>query len=187
MRRRGEGAKGGRGVIALALVLVACGEQKIEPTASFADLPKMPSDQVIVGFQQYITEGGKNKATLIGDTAYLFEDSAKAKVKNIKMTLYDEAGKESAKVTALAGDVYTGTRRMTARGNVVLTTTEGRQIRSEELNYDPNTHRIWSNLPTTQRYQGGTLSGSSFDADDKFVNVRIMNARSTGGGMKFNF
>lgn len=166
----------------------ACGDKANKtPTASYAELPKLPSDQVIVGFEQYVTQNGKNKATLLGDTAYMFEDSAVAKVAGVRMTIYDEAGRVNAKVKSRTGDFFTGTQRMIARGNVVLTTNDGRQIESEEIYYDPQTHRIWSTKPTVQRYQGGTFAGSSFDADDQFVNVRINNARSSGGGFKINF
>lgn len=175
--------------VSLSLTLFsACGDRdNIEPNASFAELPKLPSDQVIVGFAQYVTQSGKNKATLLGDTAYVFEDSAVAKVTGVRMTIYDEAGRVNAKVKARTGDFFTGTQRMIARGNVVLTTNAGRQIESEEIYYDPQSHRIWSTKPTRQRYQGGVLSGSSFDADDQFVNVRINNARSSGGGFKITF
>jgi hypothetical protein len=31
------------------------------------------------------------------------------------------------------------------------------------------------------------VSGSGFEADDKFVNVRITDARSTGGGLRLEF
>lgn len=185
--RFGDGVIKRWGVVLCALTL-GCGDKEAkQPMASFSELPKLPADQVIIGFEQYMTQAGIKKAVLFGDTAYLFEDSAMAKVKGIKMTLFDEKGKESARVTARAGDVFTNTQRMNARGNVVLTTTEGRRIESEEMNYDPNSHRIWSTKATTQRFQGGTLAGTSFDADDKFVNVRIVGARSRGGGFKITF
>ena len=172
---------------ALALLAIACDRQTASPTAD-AGFKMLAADQVIVGFQQYATERGLNKAIMRGDTAYIYEDSSLAKVKKVDLVLYDEAGKVSARLTSKAGRLNTFTQAMTATGNVVLITeSDGRRIETEELHYDPTTHRVWSNVHTTQRHQGGVLSGSGFEADDKFNNVRITGARSTGGGFRINF
>ena len=37
------------------------------------------------------------------------------------------------------------------------------------------------------REGASTLRGSGFEADDQFVNVRVTNARSSGGGMRIQF
>jgi LPS export ABC transporter protein LptC len=149
---------------------------------------KLPADQVITGFEQYVSENGLNKAIMRGDTAFIFEDSSVAHVKTVNLVLYDEAGKVNARVTSKSGRLNTFSQAMTATGNVVLITeTDGRRIETEELNYDPTTHRVWSTVRTVQRHQGGVLTGNGFEADDKFQNVRIHGARSTGGGFRINF
>ncbi|MGQ0561873.1 MAG: LPS export ABC transporter periplasmic protein LptC [Gemmatimonadota bacterium] len=171
----------------LAGLLTGCGSPAADPTASAA-FRQLPSDQVILGFEQYVSERGLNKAILTGDTAFVFEDSSVAHVKDVNLVLYDEAGQVSARLTSDAGRLNTFTQAMTATGDVVLITeTDGRRIETEELHYDPNTHRIWSDVRTTQRHQGGVLTGTGFEADDKFYNVRIINARSTGGGLRIEF
>ena len=173
--------------ILLALLAIACDRQTSAPTAD-AGFKMLAADQVIVGFQQYVSEKGLNKAILRGDTAYIYEDSSLAKVQKVDLVLYDEAGKVSARLTSKAGRLNTQTQGMTAIGNVILITeSDGRRIETEELHYDPTTHRVWSTVPTTQRHQGGVLTGTGFEADDKFYNVRITGARSTGGGFRINF
>ena len=175
--------------LALALALAfasGCDRQTAAPVAD-AGFQALPADQVIVGFQQYVSEHGLNKAIMKGDTAFIYEDSSLAKVRKVNLVLYDEAGKVSARLTSKSGVLNTFTQGMVARGNVVLVTETGRQIETEELHYDPTTHRIWSNVHTTQRHQGGVLTGTGFEADDKFNNVRITGARSTGGGFRINF
>ena len=173
---------------ALALLCLACETQTSAVTGDAAGFQSLPADQVIVGFQQYVSERGLNKAIMRGDTAYIYEDSSLAKVKDVNLVLYDEAGKVSARLTSERGRLNTYTQAMVATGNVILITeTDGRRIETEELHYDPTTHRVWSNVKTTQRYQGGVLTGTGFEADDKFYNVRITGARSTGGGFRINF
>jgi LPS export ABC transporter protein LptC len=173
--------------LALALALAGCDRQAAAPVAD-AGFKTLNADQVIVGFEQYVSEGGLNKAIMKGDTAYVYEDSSLAKVRKVDLVLYDEAGKVSARLTSKAGRLNTFTQGMVSTGNVVLITEkDGRRIETEELHYDPTTHRIWSDVHTTQRHQGGVLSGTGFEADDKFYNVRITGARSTGGGFRINF
>jgi LPS export ABC transporter protein LptC len=174
-------------VVLLALLTIACDRQTAAPAAD-AGFKMLAADQVIVGFQQYVTERGLNKAIMRGDTAYIYEDSSLAKVQKVDLVLYDEAGKVSARLTSKAGRLNTFSQAMTASGNVILITeSDGRRIETEELHYDPTTHRIWSTVQTTQRHQGGVLTGTGFEADDKFYNVRITGARSTGGGFRINF
>lgn len=176
-----------RAPAAALLLLMSCGRAATDPTGG-AGFRTIPSDQVIVGFEQYVSEGGRPKATMRGDTAFIFEDSSVAKVRRINLTMYNESGQVSARLTAVTGDVNTATQGMIARGDVVLISEpEGRRIETEELHYDPRSHRIWSDQPTVQHYQGGTLRGSGFEADDKFYNVQIRNARSTGGGLRIQF
>lgn len=174
--------------LALALITIACDRQTAAPAADDAGFQALPADQVIVGFEQYLSENGLNKAIMRGDTAYIFEDSSVAKVKNVNLVLYDEAGKVNARLTSKAGRLNTYTQAMVATGDVVLITeTDGRRIETEELHYDPTTHRVWSNVFTRQTHRGGVLTGSGFEADDKFYNVRVTGARSSGGGFRINF
>ena len=110
-------------------------------------------------------------------------------VKKVNLTLFDEAGGESAQLTSREGDFSNNTQAMIARGNVVLVTrgANPRTIETEELHYDPNTKRIWSTRPTVMRSADGILRGTGFESDDQFQNVRVTNATSEGGGMRIQF
>jgi LPS export ABC transporter protein LptC len=170
------------------LVLAACKGNEVTPAATegYRDIA---ADQVVVGMEQYVTVAGRQRAILRGDTAYVYEDSAKALVKKVRLSLFDDAGRESAQLTSREGDFSNQSQAMTARGNVVLVTrgARPRTIETEELHYDPNTKRIWSTKATVMREGASTLRGSGFEADDQFVNVRVTNARSSGGGMRIQF
>ena len=186
----GERVKGSmvRRFVFLMLVVGCGGNEGATPTSS-PDYKSIAADQIVIGMEQYVTQQGRQRAILRGDTAYVFEDSAKALVKKVNLTLYDEAGRESAQLTSREGDFHNATQAMIARGNVVLVTrgADPRTIESQELHYDPNSKRIWSTKPTTMRSASGTVSGSGFESDDRFINTRITNARSTGGGMRIRF
>lgn len=172
----------------MVLLLSACKDNDVTPTATVG-YRDIVADQIVIGMEQYVTQAGKQRAILRGDTAYVFEDSAKAHVKKVNLTLFDEMGRESAQLTAREGDFNNATQAMTARGNVVLVTrgANPRTIETEELHYDPNTKRIWSTKPTVMRSSSGVLRGSGFESDDQFQNVRVTNATSQGGGMRIQF
>jgi lipopolysaccharide assembly outer membrane protein LptD (OstA) len=76
---------------------------------------------------------------------------------------------------------------MVARGNVVLVTKVGnRRIETEELFYDPQSHKLWSTVKTLMIEGGSRVTGDGFNADDKFDNVTIKNAHGrVEGKMKF--
>jgi LPS export ABC transporter protein LptC len=168
------------------LLLGACKGNEVTPVAT-AGYRDIVADQIVTGMEQYVTQNGRQTAILRGDTAYVFEDSAKAHVIKVTLTLFDESGRESAQLTSREGDFSNTTQAMIARGNVVLVTRgpEPRTIETEELHYDPNTKRIWSNKPTVMRSRTGVLRGSGFESDDRFYNTRVLNASGGGTGLKF--
>lgn len=183
------GRQGVRAWVAVLAWLAAggCGRSQSDPTGG-AGFRHLPADQVVLGFEQYITENGRPKAIMRGDTAYVYEDSTLAKIRKVNLTMFDENGNVSGTLTSKSGVLNTFTREMIARGNVVLTTAkDNQQIETEELHYNPNTHRVWSTVRTTQRRGGGVITGTGFEADDKFYNVKVTGARSTGGGFKITF
>jgi LPS export ABC transporter protein LptC len=177
-----------RYLVMTALVLSACKGNEVTPAAT-AGYHEIAADQVVIGMEQYVTVSGRQRAILRGDTAYVYEDSAKAHVKKVNLSLYDDNGRESAQLTSREGDFSNQTQAMTARGNVVLVTrgAQPRTIETQELHYDPNAKRIWSTVATVMRSPDGVVRGSGFEADESFTNVRVTNASSTGGGMKIRF
>ena len=187
-RIESENDKDMRKLLVLALLLGACRNNEVTPTATVG-YRDIAADQIVIGMEQYVTDAGKQRAILRGDTAYVFEDSAKAHVKKVNLTLYDDAGRESAQLTSREGDFSNDTQAMTAIGNVVLVTrgANPRTIETDELHYDPNTKRIWSTKPTVMREGASVMRGTGFEADDEFHNVRVTNARSSGGGVRIQF
>jgi LPS export ABC transporter protein LptC len=168
-----------------ALAIVGC-DRPTAPTGE--DFQEITADLIMVGMRSYMTNSGIRKAQIIGDTAYVYDDSSKIHVKKVNLTFFDESGAESGTLTAKTGDFTTSTQAMIARGSVVLVTKAGnKRIETEELHYDPQTHRIWSNTKTLMIEAGSRVRGDGFTADDKFQNVKITNpeGRVSGSGIRF--
>lgn len=169
----------------LAVIVGACGQQ---PTPTGEDFQEVQADLVMVGMKSYLTNNGIRKAQIIGDTGFVYDDSSKVHVKKVNLKFFDEQGAESGSLTSRTGDFNTNTQAMIARGTVILVTTTGnRRIETEELHYDPQSHRLWSEKPTVLIEPGSRVTGTGFTADDKFQNVSITNPRGRVGGPGFKF
>lgn len=145
----------------------------------------MDSDYVAFGMVSYITGNGIREGRIEADTAYVYEETATAVLKQMEIVFYDEVGGERATVTGRDGEWGTETNRMVARGDVILLIhSDSSTIESAEIYYDQDLERIWSDSTTIQRFKDGSVfSGSSFESDLTFEELRIANMR---GGLPRN-
>lgn len=157
----------------VATFVVGCGDETAAPVAG-DEFMRTDADQIIFDVRHNMTVRGVLQAVLLADTAYLYEDSAAVDVRQVHLTMFDEQGREAADLTADSGDLDTRTEAMVARGNVVLIAQEGgRRIETEELHFDPNGDRIWSEVPTTMREDGTVVHGSGFTADAGLDDITV--------------
>jgi LPS export ABC transporter protein LptC len=168
------------------LALTACGSGS--ETIVTAAYPDLPADRVLYDATFYTTEQGIRQVLNHADTMYVDEDSTTARMFGVKLVMYDTLGHVTANLTSDRGRYDQRTQKTVAQGHVVLVLADGRQIETEELNYDPESHRIWSNVFTRMRYPasqgGGSTTFDTFTVDDKFLNPSGTNARGRIPGLK---
>jgi LPS export ABC transporter protein LptC len=160
---------------------MACGAPATGPgNSGYRDLP---ADQVMTGVNHVSTSDGVRSATGTFDTVFVFNDSSSYSLKGLSQQLFDAEGRPSATIRADSGRLNLATDAMIARGKVVLLTQNQCRIESEELHYDPQTRRVWSDVFTTFVGAGRTATAQSFNADDQFSNVstRGLNGRLPEG------
>lgn len=166
--------------LCLGAVLAACEDPTESPVAS-ADLLEIGADNVVFGMVAFMTSRGIREGRVEADTAFMFADSAKAKLHQMRILFYNENGTARATVTGISGEWDRNTDRMVARGDVVLLVhADGRKIESTEIYYDPTQNRVWSDSATVQTMSNGRVTrGSAFSSDMEFRNVRISNIRGS--------
>lgn len=170
----------------IAALVAACGGSPQEPAVT-GDFVPLPSD-VMTDVVFRPTTDGVQTALLRSDTVYMRRDSSRYDLVGVDLEMFDSSGKLSATLTSKTGEYSTVGQAMVARGNVVLITVDGnRRIETEELHYDPNTRRIWSDVPTVMREEGNVYRGNAFTADDGFRNVNIPGYRGALPGVRFQF
>lgn len=143
-----------------------------------AGFQPLPSDVVLTDVTHNITSDGVRYAKLVSDSVYQYQDSSAVSLFGVDLTLYDASGNVSATVTSLFGVMNERTNEMVARGNVLVLRADGTErIETEELHYNPQTHRIWSDVYTKRSIGDCVQEGDGVQTDDQFRNVQLENAR----------
>ena len=173
-------------IVAVGLALMttlACSDEVRTPVAN-SDLQAMEADYVAYGMVSFVTASGVREGRIQADTAFVYEESSTAMLRQMSIVFYDEFGNENATVTGALGDWNRETNRMVARGDVVLLIHgDSSRIQSAELYYDPGLEKIWSDSMTTRTMRDGTVtSGTAFESDMAFENITIANMR--GGAQR---
>ena len=180
-----EGPFGPR-VGALLLISVSLGgclEEEATPVAS-PELLEMGADIVMIDMENVITVEGVREGEIYADTAYFYQDSSFYVLKNPVLVLFTDMGAQRARVVSERGIMSMNTDELTAQGNVVLTVQDGnRRVESQELNYEPNGDRIWSDSLTTMYEEGVVSEGLGFtsDLDFRVMTVGPGSIRNVGG------
>jgi len=156
-----------------------------EPAADVATVPQdylaFDADGIVFGMEQWITEDGVLQGYVRADTAIQWQDSAAVHLRGqVDLKVLESDGSERAHVTADRGVMDTRTNRMVARGNVVLVIPgDTRRLETQELHYDPQGDRIWSDSSFVHRHRGQVTRGRAFTSDLEFRNFTIL---GRGGG-----
>jgi LPS export ABC transporter protein LptC len=172
-------------IAALAALACAACNGTTAPVAS--NYQSLPADNVMYGMTHQMSNDGIRGSVLKADTALFFNDSSKIQLRVVDLELFTEQGATRATVRSRAGSLDENTKAMVARGNVVLVVKgeNGRTIYTEELHYNPDSHELWSDVPSEQVFPDGRRTKvQSFRSDDKFE--RFTAVGLTGStGIKF--
>jgi LPS export ABC transporter protein LptC len=173
-----------RGVVwllALGLGVAAGCNSGTEPKVTAANPLADSADQVMFGISTLITNQGVLRARLQGDTAYFFDGSTRVEVRHEKTTFYTSTGQENAVLTSVEG-TYNMTRgQMEARKNVVVVTTDGRRLTTEQLRYNQALNQISSDSAFVLTEPTRQLRGIGFTSDPDLNNLHVKQVL-TGSG-----
>jgi LPS export ABC transporter protein LptC len=172
-------------LILAAASLAACGGPTGPVSSSYTPLE---ADQVLLGVDHSITMNGVRQALLRSDTTLMYNDSSMVYLRGVTLEIYAEDGALRATLTSRRGALDQLTRRMIATGEVLLEVQGalGRTVWTEELHYDPQQKRIWSDVFTrTRTPRGEEIRGDGFTSDEQFENFRIRNP--AGSGLRIEF
>lgn len=152
-------------------------EPRVTATNPLAD----SADQVMFGISTLVTNQGVLRARLEADTGYFFDGSTRIEVRNEKTTFYTATGQQNAVLTSVEGSYDMRRGQMEARKNVVVVTTDGRRLVTEQLRYEEQTNQISSDSAFVLTEPTRELRGIGFVSDPDLTNVHVKKVL-TGGG-----
>ena len=148
--------------LALAALVAGCGPSKrVGAVAVTGDLP----DQEVSDFVLSETDKGAPVWTLYARSAAIFDARNEIVGRGVRIDFFDDKGVRSSRLTAREGFLQQQTRELTARGNVVMTTTEGTRMTTEELHFLAGTEHIVSDRRVRVERAGDVLEGVGFESD----------------------
>jgi len=146
---------------ASACVGGCAGDHRASPVGSGAELP----DQEVTDFVLTETDQGRPQWTLYARYAATYQAKNLVISRDIRVDFFDDKGARSSELTANQGEIQQQTRDMTARGNVVLQTTEGTRMTTEELHFTNSLQKITSDRLVRVERKGDVLDGVGFSSD----------------------
>ena len=167
----------------LGATLAACGNESTTP-APVTDVSELPADNIIEGLRHVMTKDGVRTGILNGDTAYMYEVGRRLDLRGVELEFFNESGARSGTLTSESGEYEISTGAFVARGDVVLVTDtpEGRRrLETEELHYDVQGDRLWSDVDFVLNQDGRVTRGTSFTSDARFQTWTVQGARTEGG------
>lgn len=178
-RRRGAFALG-----LCVLLLAGCGKQRsIGPAGSTGELP----DQEVGDFVLTETDQGSPQWTLYARYAATYSARNTIVARSVRIDFFDEKGKQTSELTAREGEINQTTRDMTARGDVLLRSSEGTRMSTQSLRFLNRAQRVVSDDFVRVERAGDVLTGYGFESDPDlrhFEFKRRVNAvvRTRSGG-----
>lgn len=162
-------------------VSAACTEKTAPPVVRKSALADS-ADQVMYGAHFNLTDKGLARAEMLSDTAFFFDDNTRIELRKVETTFFTASGARDAYLTSDRGTYNNRTGLMVARGNVVVTTEEGRKLTTPELRYDQAMNEIASDSAFVLTEPGRRLEGIGFRSDPNMQNVQILKTKSGNTG-----
>ena len=156
----------------LLLTAIGCARQRAAgPGGPAGEIP----DQEVSDFAVTETDGGRPQWKLFARYAAMYSARNQVVARGVRVDFFDDQGERSSVLTAREGDLNQRTRNMTARGNVVLQTTEGTRLSTEELRFLNKEQRVLvpeDRLVRVER-SGDVLTGYGFESDPDLKNFQF--------------
>lgn len=159
------------GFLAGSVVVAAC--RGGDGTANAPVVGPDSALQVAFGARLTLTDSGVARATLVADSALLYEEGLRMDLRRIRLVFVDTAGDSVGSMNAARGSYDVRTSRLDATGEVSLTSSNGRVLQTSQVTYDPLTDvlRSDSSYTFTQSAPARQSSGQGFESSPSLAQV----------------
>lgn len=141
------------------------------------------ADQVAFKSRTLITDAGLLRAEIFADTTFFLDQNTRIAMRVVQGVFFNGQGAKDATLTSHRAVYNTRAGTLEAWGNVIVTSVDGRVLRSPMLKYDQRDNQILSdsNFVLTEP-DGKETRGVGFRADPNLDVINVLQMDRTRGG-----
>jgi LPS export ABC transporter protein LptC len=159
------------------LLVSACKDASVLPIASAKRTMADSADQIAFGMRTLITDRGLLRAEVLSDTAYFFDENTRLEMRGgpiVHGVFFNSVGAKDAVMASRTGLYNTRSQLLEARGDVVITSVDGRRLETPFLRYDQRLNLISSESTFVLTEPGRVTHGVGFTSDPDMQNVKVL-------------
>lgn len=170
-------------LVVAALVGAACGRGDERPSSAVSGGLLDTADQAAFGFRTLVTDGGLLRAEIFADTALFQNQNTKIVLLRVTGDFFGATGAKAATAVARRGAFDTRSSTLEAFGDVVITSVDGRVLRTPYIRYDRSSNQVYSDSAFVLTEPGEReMRGIGFRTDPSLSAVEVKRIRSGKGG-----
>jgi len=170
-------------MLIVAVIGAACGRGEPRPSAALSGGLLDTADQVAFGFRTLVTDGGLLRAEIFADTALFQNQNTKIVLLQVTGDFFGATGAKAATATSGRGTFDTRTSTLEAFGDVVITSVDGRVLRTPYIRYDRSSNQVYSDSAFVLTEPGEReMRGIGFRTDPSLSAIEVQRIRSGKGG-----
>jgi len=177
-----------RGLLLSLLVTVgaagaACSDVRQGEVAGQAASLLDSADQVAFTSRTLITDAGLLRAEIFADTTFFLDQNTRISMRVVHGEFFNEQKAKDATLTSQRANYNTRLGTLEAWGNVVVTSVDGRVLKSPMLKYDQRDNQILSDSSfVLTEADGKETRGVGFRADPNLDVITVLQMDRTRGG-----
>ncbi len=171
-------------VAAAAMAAGACSRGESAAGTATSTNPMLDSaDQVAFGFRTLVTDGGLLRAEVFADTALFLEQNTRASLRVVHGDFFGATGSKEATLTANVGNLNSRSNVLEAWGNVVITSVDGRVLKTPMIRYIQSQNLVTSDSAFVLTEPGEKeMRGIGFRTDPSLNAVEVLKVQRARGG-----
>jgi LPS export ABC transporter protein LptC len=167
-----------------ALSVGACSKESEMDGATFAAGSLLDSaDQVAFGSRTLVTDAGLLRAEIFADTTLFLEQNARISMRGVKGDFFNAQGSKDAAMTSQRANYDSRNGMLEAWGNVIVTSVDGRILKSPMLRFNQTQNQIVSDSAfVLTEPDGREVRGVGFRADPNLDVITVIRLDRGRGG-----
>ncbi len=181
----GAARRAAMAVLAAAAVAgAACTESsQVQAAAGQANSLLDSADQVAFGFRTLVTDAGLLRAEVFADTAFFLDQNTRASLRVVHGDFFGATGAKEATLVSAIGNLDTRNNVLEAWGDVVITSVDGRVLKTPMIRYTQSLNQISSDSAFVLTEPGEKeMRGIGFRTDPSLNAVEVLKVQSGRGG-----